>query len=265
LRAAYVQPQYLEPHHLVGAAHLMAKEGFAPVDAYEHVVMQSGRQSGLLDDGDFHDAFGMGASDEVQRGAAPADVAPFVPAPGADAQPGAPPGAAQAGARVRGLGQAGGGGAIAEWADNRESEWAPPVRIAAEAGPGAQPIARGGSTDIPRGSDADRGAHFGADTSYAQTAPGDFEIEHTQQSLTPDQVNTRLNAADKPRFFLGPDGTVSIALNGDFAPVGKGGTVTNGQVITVTPQGNVLTTVTKDSAVSIGDDARSTVIRLRRT
>src|SRR2546428_491366 len=83
LRAAYVAPQYLEPHHLVGAAHLMAKEGFAPADAYEHAVMRSAPDGGFLDDGDFHDAFRRGASDEVQRGAAPGDVAPFVPAPGA--------------------------------------------------------------------------------------------------------------------------------------------------------------------------------------
>src|SRR5207244_11370321 len=128
-----------------GAAHLMATEGFAPVAAYEHVVMQSGRQSGLLDHGDFHDSFGTGASDEIQRGAAPADVAPFVPAPGADAQPGAPPGAAQAGARVRGFGQAGAGDASGGWSADRGREGARLVRAAAEAGEGDQLAASNGA------------------------------------------------------------------------------------------------------------------------
>src|SRR5256884_1331793 len=95
--------------------------------------MASARQHGLVDDGDFHDAVGMGASDEVQRGAAPADVAPSAPE-GANPQGGATAGDAQAGARVRGLGQAGAGGGLGEafGAADRGNEWAPPVRIAAE-------------------------------------------------------------------------------------------------------------------------------------
>jgi hypothetical protein len=55
--------------------------------------------------------------------------------------------------------------------------------------------------------------------------------------------------------FLGPEGR-SVALFGQVAKIGNGGTVTNGQVLTVTPQGNVLTTVTRDTAVSISEDGR---------
>jgi hypothetical protein len=60
LHAAGVPPHRLDSGHLVGAANLMAKEGLAPADAYERVVMQSARDSGLVDDADFHDASGTG-------------------------------------------------------------------------------------------------------------------------------------------------------------------------------------------------------------
>jgi hypothetical protein len=136
LRAAGAPPHYLDSGHFVGAANLMAKEGLAPADAYDRVVLQSARDSGLVDDDDFHDAFGRGASDEVQRGGIPADVAPFAPG-GANPQGGATAGDAQAGARVPGLGQAGGGGASGAWAADRGSERAPLVRIAADGEAGA--------------------------------------------------------------------------------------------------------------------------------
>jgi hypothetical protein len=57
----------------------------------------------------------------------------------------------------------------------------------------------------------------------------------------------------------------SVALWGQVTKIGNGGTVTNGQVLTVTPQGNVLTTVSGDRAVSISDSGRVRVIRLQRT
>jgi hypothetical protein len=97
-----------------------------------------------------------------------------------------------------------------------------------------------------------------------QAPPDGFEIEYIETILTPDQALERLNAADKPEYFLGPEGR-SVALWGNVTRLGNGGTVTNGQVLTVTPQGNVLTTVTGDRAVSIGESGRVRVIRLQRT
>jgi hypothetical protein len=173
LRAAYVQPQYLEPHHLVGAANLMAKEGLAPADAYERNVMASARQHGLVDDGDFHDAFGEGASDEVQRGAAPADVAPSAPE-GANPQGGATAGDARAGARVRGLGQTGGGDGLGEafGAADRGSEWAQPLRIAAETQAGGERLTHPGGGGGERGFLAPGHAQAAPGRAYAQAAPG---------------------------------------------------------------------------------------------
>jgi hypothetical protein len=95
--------------------------------------------------------------------------------------------------------------------------------------------------------------------------PGDFEIEYTQQSLRPDEVIDRLNTAAKPEFFRRPDGSVSaVALNANILRIGPGGTVYNGQVILLTPQGPVLTTVTKNSAGSIASDGTARIIHLER-
>ncbi len=66
LRAAGAPPHYLDSGHLVGAANLMAKEGLAPADAYERIVMQAARDGRLVDDDDFHHAFGDGASGEAR-------------------------------------------------------------------------------------------------------------------------------------------------------------------------------------------------------
>ena len=98
----------------------------------------------------------------------------------------------------------------------------------------------------------------------AQAPPDGFEVEYIETILTPDQALERLNAADKPEYFLGPEGS-SVALWGNVTRLGNGGTVTNGQVLTVTPQGNVLTTVTGDRAVSISESGRVRMIRLQRT
>jgi hypothetical protein len=76
LRAAYVPPEHLEPHHFVGAAHLMAKEGLAPAEAYERFVMQSVRDGGLLDDGELQDLYGFGPGGEVQPASTPQGKTP---------------------------------------------------------------------------------------------------------------------------------------------------------------------------------------------
>jgi hypothetical protein len=66
LRAAGVPPQYLEPHHLVGAATLMAKQDLAPAEAYERFVMQSVPDLGLIDPARWQDLYGFGVGSDVQ-------------------------------------------------------------------------------------------------------------------------------------------------------------------------------------------------------
>jgi hypothetical protein len=61
LRAAGVPTHRLEPHHLVGAATLMAKQGLTPADAYERFVMQSVPELGLIDPAGWQDLYGFGA------------------------------------------------------------------------------------------------------------------------------------------------------------------------------------------------------------
>jgi hypothetical protein len=61
LRAAGVPTHRLEPHHLVGAATLMAKQGLTPAAAYERFVMQSVPELGLIDPAGWQDLYGFGA------------------------------------------------------------------------------------------------------------------------------------------------------------------------------------------------------------
>jgi hypothetical protein len=173
LRAAGAPPHYLDSGHFVGAANLMAKEGLAPEDAYDRVVLQSARDSGLVDDDDFHHAFGQGASDEVQRGGIPADVAPFA-WQGAGANGGAPAGDVQARARLPGLGEAGAGDASAEalGSADRGSEWSPPVRRAAEGEGGSERLTDPGGGGGERGFLAPGHAQAAPGGAYAQAAPG---------------------------------------------------------------------------------------------
>src|SRR5262245_41710957 len=98
----------------------------------------------------------------------------------------------------------------------------------------------------------------------AQILPDNFEAEYTQQNLTPDEARARLSAAN-PKKYYGDSDTTSAVLGGNVTQIGDGGTVTNGQVLTVTRRGNILTTVTKDHAVSIDGKGRIRVIRLERT
>ena len=97
----------------------------------------------------------------------------------------------------------------------------------------------------------------------AQVLPDNFEVEYTQQNLTSDEARARLNAAN-PKGYYGDADTTSVVLWGDETKIGGGATVTNGQVLTVTSRGNVLTTVTKDRAVSIDSKGRARIIRLER-
>ena len=76
LRAAYVPPEHLEPHHLVGAATLMAKQGLTPADAYERFVMQSMRDIGLIDSAGWQDLYGFGVGGDVQPASAQQNETP---------------------------------------------------------------------------------------------------------------------------------------------------------------------------------------------
>jgi hypothetical protein len=74
LRVAYVPPDRVDSGHLVGAATLMAKEGLAPAEAYERFVMQSVRDSGLIDPAEWQDSYAAGG--EVRPGSAPQGETP---------------------------------------------------------------------------------------------------------------------------------------------------------------------------------------------
>ena len=76
LRAAYVPPDRLCSEHLVCAANLMAKEGLAPADAYERVVLQSARRGGLVEPDEWQDFYGFGAGGEALPGWRPQHETP---------------------------------------------------------------------------------------------------------------------------------------------------------------------------------------------
>src|SRR5262249_45407827 len=89
--------------------------------------------------------------------------------------------------------------------------------------------------DIPRSGSTSWRNHV----ERAQVLPDNFEIEYTQQNLTPDEARARLSAAN-PKKFYGDSDTTSAVLGGNVTEIGDGGTVTNGQVLTVTRRGNIL-------------------------
>jgi hypothetical protein len=76
LRAAGVPPHRLDSGHLVAAADLMAKEGLAPEDAYDRVMLQAAHVSGLVDPDDWQHLHGFAVDDEAQPTSAPPDETP---------------------------------------------------------------------------------------------------------------------------------------------------------------------------------------------
>ena len=124
----------------------------------------------------------------------------------------------------------------------------------------------GGSTmaDIPRSEPTPWRNHV----EPAQVLPDNFQVEYIEKPLTFDEALAELQAVTGGTYYPtippGPDST-SVVLWGDETKVGNGATVTNGKVLTITPQGGVLRTVTGDHAVSIDGKGRARRIRLERT
>src|SRR5215216_3181838 len=71
---------------------------------------------------------------------------------------------------------------------------------------------------------ANRYRHTARDVAPAQVLPDSFDVEYTQQSLTPDEASQWLNAAQNPEYFDGPDGA-SVAMSDRVTRIGNGGTV----------------------------------------
>jgi hypothetical protein len=254
-------PHYLDSGHFVGAANLMAKEGLEPEDAYERIVTAAARQHGLVDDDDFHHAFGEGASDEVQRGPAPADVAPSA-GEGVNAQGGATAGHAQAGARVPGFGQAGGGDASAQALGlaDRGREAAPLVRVVAEGEDAAQPLARNGGSIANAGSGPLNVTRDGEGVGAA----GDPGTRNGRQaSYEPERIRfdhaLRLLEKYPDATFVAGSGYSTWVLHGNIREIIEEGEVTGylvteGQILTARAEraaDPTLTKITEDSAAYV--------------
>jgi Bacterial CdiA-CT RNAse A domain len=76
LRAAGVPPHRLDSGHLVAAANLMAKEGLAPEDAYDRVMLQAAHVSGLVDPDDWQHLHGFAVDGKPRPTPAPPDETP---------------------------------------------------------------------------------------------------------------------------------------------------------------------------------------------
>jgi hypothetical protein len=65
----------------------------------------------------------------------------------------------------------------------------------------------------------------------AQVLPDNFEIEYTQENLTPDEARKRLDAAADKTYYPSSDGGVSVVLSGNVTKIGDGATITTAEFL----------------------------------